>query len=85
MWSRALLKSDPEGADLTCRKFFLTHNMKRGIGDIYNIRVMSVIVVLEQQYRKVSDWTWKFFFVSGNRWESIVRQIGRTEFPIRAS
>lgn len=38
IWQWALLKSDPENADLTYREFLLTHNIQRGIGEIYSFK-----------------------------------------------
>lgn len=84
LWRFALLKSDLEHAEFTYCKFLLTHNVKRGAGDICSFRAMSSFVVLEQWYRKVPDWTGKSFFGSGHGWELLVGQINRTEFPIRA-
>ena len=67
-----MLKFDPEHADFTYRKFLLTHNVKRGAGDICSFRGMHALVVLEPRYRKVTDWTNKFFFVSGRGWEFLI-------------
>lgn len=60
-----LLKSYLEHADLAYHEFLLTHNVKRGIGEIFSFRGMRALVVLELRYRNVSDWTDKFFFLSG--------------------
>lgn len=72
LWHWALLRYDPEHVDLTYYEFLLTHDVKMGAREICSFRGMHVLVVLELRYRKVSNWTGKFFFLSGRGWEFLV-------------
>lgn len=78
-----LSKSNSEHANLTYCEFLLTHNVKRGVGEIYSFREMPTLVVLEPRYCKVLDWTNKFFLSSWG-WEFSIGQVGWAKFPISA-
>lgn len=78
------MKFDPEHAGLTYHEFLVTQNVKRSVGDIYSFKVISTLVVLEHRYRKIANWTDKFFFISSLGWEFPIGKISYTKFLIRA-
>lgn len=83
MWWHALLRPNPEHADLTSRKFLLTYNVIRRVGNIYSFRVVSSLVVLDPRYHKIKDLTSRFFFMLSWQWKFPIKQNNSTEFPIR--
>lgn len=64
-WRRALLKLDQKHADLNGCKLLLTHNIIKHEGNICNFMEMHALVLLEQRYCKLKDWTTKFLLVFG--------------------